>query len=607
MRVMKFILPVILLLTTTAAFGQTANFQFDFEANGVRIEPDKRLFTVLASLEAAGLEVPLSPKGEALRLRMREDFKTLDQSLLTKMRTFIRLYKTRYPRKSDSEVIAPFISMAFVLSPAPEFTDPARTAELPADLLEVLDYSPLLKEFHRSSITLADGRSVTVGRRLDEYFKEFEAEGDSMRLSAAVMIVGVLDYLHTKPRLTILEENRIETVNPRRPKEKIIRTEIRERERRFFIVPDLLAQNRTVNFRNARDDYYVIVPPGTDIDASEARRAYFQFVLDPIILQHSREIIPVRDGLRRLLEEQRRKNRDISPDIFLAVSRSLVGAADASQIAYRRQLQATEEARRNLGRAPISETTDSDGRKVVQLTEDLFLIDGRFTMPKVEDEKLLRLAEDYENGAILSFYFAKQLKGLEESGFDIATSLRDMLQSINVEAEEQRLSENAEAIARAKVNRERLAVQLITAIDNPVTRRLLEIEDEIKGERFPKAESELTSLLEANPSEIRVLYALGRVKSLSAASNETPEERNDLLREAKNFFDEVLKNARPGTDDALMSLTYVALARIYEYFDQDEYAVKIYEAAIRIGDVPGGAYREAESARTRLLKELGER
>jgi hypothetical protein len=68
------------------------------------------------------------------------------------------------------------------------------------------------------------------------------------------------------------------------------------------------------------------------------------------------------------------------------------------------------------------------------------------------------------------------------------------------------------------------------------------------------------------------------------------------------YFDEVLRNSKAGTDDALISLTYVALARIYEYFDQDEYAVKIYEAAIGIGDVTGGAYKEAVAARERLLK-----
>lgn len=601
---MKFFLPLFILLATVASLAQAPAERFDFEAHGVRIEPDKRLFTVLASLEAAGLEVPLSTKGEALRVRLKDDFKTLDANLVMKMRTFIRLYKTRFPRKTDAEIVSPFISMAFVLSQAPDFAEPARTAELPADLLEVLDYSPLVREFHKATITLTDGRSTTVGKRLDEYFKEFVTAGDAMKLSTAQMIVGVLDYLHTKPRLTILEENKIESVNPRRPKEKITRIEVRERERRFFIIPDLLAQNRTVNFRNARDDYFVIVPPDTDIYASEARRAYFQFVLDPIILQHSNELVPFREGLRRLLEEQRRRDREISPDVFLAVSRSLVVAADAGQIAYRRFLQATDDARRNLGRPPLSETTDAQGRKIVQLNEELFLIDGRFAMPKVEDEKILRLAEEYEKGAILSFYFARQLKGLEESGFDIATSLRDMLQSIDADAESRRLSENAEAIARGKVNRERAIGTSAATFENPVTRRLLEIEEEIKGERFPEAESGLKTLLEQNPSETRILYALGRVKSLSAAANEDPEKRNELLREAKTFFDEVLRNSKAGADDALISLTYVALARIYEYFDQDEYAVKIYEAAIKIGDVQGGGYKEAVASRERLLKTI---
>ena len=54
---------------------------------------------------------------------------------------------------------------------------------------------------------------------------------------------------------------------------------------------------------------------------------------------------------------------------------------------------------------------------------------------------------------------------------------------------------------------------------------------------------------------------------------------------------------------ALRSLSYVALAKIYEFFDDKTYAIGIYDSAIKLGDVNGGAYREALAAKQRLIKE----
>jgi hypothetical protein len=49
-------------------------------------------------------------------------------------------------------------------------------------------------------------------------------------------------------------------------------------------------------------------------------------------------------------------------------------------------------------------------------------------------------------------------------------------------------------------------------------------------------------------------------------------------------------------------LSYVALAKIYEFYDQKDYAAKIYDAAIKLGDVSGGAYAQAIAGKQQLLK-----
>ena len=53
----------LILVAAMSAFAQNTQPQnFDLTKFGVRIEPDKRLIVVLASLEAAGVETPLTQK-----------------------------------------------------------------------------------------------------------------------------------------------------------------------------------------------------------------------------------------------------------------------------------------------------------------------------------------------------------------------------------------------------------------------------------------------------------------------------------------------------------------------------------------------------------------
>jgi hypothetical protein len=645
----------LILVFSVGAFAQTTSQSFDLSQYGVKIEPDRRLIVVLAALEAAGLETPLTAKGLDFRQKLRTDLATLDPKLQQNMKFFVDQFAKRYADKYKqnlkdkdgkplldeqktfaeqfekyrtgnltdekerkdfldkhrgffNEIAAPFISMAYTLSPVPDLAEPTRATDLPGELLEVLDFSPYIRQFYRSPIKVTDGaeqKTTTVGARIEEYYKEYQASGDALRPTTARMVRDLLDYLHTKPQTTYVQQVKVEVQKGKNKKNTISTVENREHERRFFIVPDLLAQSDTINFRNIGDDYYAIVPPGTDLSESEVRRAYLQFILDPVILKNSKDILTLKEGIKTLLDAKRQSNPDISPDIFLAISRSIVAASDARQIYYQRFQDATAEARRNVGRKPISETTDAQGRKVVRLSDDLYLIDGRFAMPAAEDEMMLKLAESYEKGAVLAFYFAQQLKGLEDSQFDIASSLRDMIVSLDPTKEVTRLAETAEARKRALAARDtdRKAATVIFEKNKQLRDNLEKVEPLIKAQNYAQAEAELKSMLTTNPTEPRVFYALGRVKSLSAASITDVEKRNEQLREAKTFYESVLNNATDKTDTALISLTYVALARLYEYYDQNQYAIKIYEKVISMGDMKGGGYQEAIVARERLLKD----
>ncbi len=579
----KVLLLALVLIFSVSHFAQNAPTGFGLTNYGVKIEPDRRLMVVMASLEAAGLDTPLATEGEKFRQKLKTDLQGLSPELRQKLVIFVEQYKRRHPKATNAELIAPFVSMAYTLSPAPDFADPARATDLPGDLLEVLDFAPLVREFYRASIRA----------KLDEYVKEYQAAGDNLRPSAVEMVSQLLDYLHTRPELTYIEKIKTQTKDAK-GKKTLEKTETRERTRRFFIVPEMLAPKGTVNFRNIGDDYFAIVPPQTDLSQSEVRRAYLQFVVDPLVLKNGKDISAMRDGIKTLLDERRKENADISPDVFLAVSRSLIAAIDARQIEFDKTRIVTAQARRKIDQMKTVDEKKAVSAELAQFKKSL------------SDETALQLSEAYERGAVLSFYFADQLKGLEDSGFDIAGSLREIILSLDTTKETNRLTQFAEAKKNALAAREERrknsgSQEMI--IENPVTKRLLEIDALTKTKNYVEAEKQLKQLLEANPLESRVYYNLGRVVSLSAEGITDTEARKLRLRQAKVAYENVLRSVTPQTDVALVSLSYVALARIYEFFGESAYAIKIYEAAIKIGNVTDGAYTEAVASRERLMKE----
>ncbi|HBE83542.1 MAG TPA: hypothetical protein DDW24_12315, partial [Blastocatellia bacterium] len=338
--------------------------------------------------------------------------------------------------------------------------------------------------------------------------------------------------------------------------------------------------------------YYVILPPDTDIGFSEVRRGYLQFIIDPIILSNSKEIGTIREAVKKLLDERRKTNPSISPDIYLTISRSLVAAIDSKQLERERIEIATAQARQKIAQMK----TDDERRAVSRELDE--------QKRGFVDETALRLSEDYEKGAILVFYFSEQLKGIEDSGFDIAASMREMLLSFDPAKETGRLEQYAAARNRALAAREGRKITGTTAvIENPITSRLIEIQETINAKNYKQAETDLKALLEKNPGEARIYYNIGRVASLSAENIAEDDKQKAKLLEAKVAYENVLRIATvQRIDSALVSLSYVALGKIYEYYNENSYALGIYEAAIKIGDVPGGAFNEAVAAKGRLIK-----
>lgn len=561
-----------------ARTAQPAQAQSGFAQYGVKIEPDTRLIVVMAALEAGGFDTTLTTPGNNFRQTLLQDTQNVSPELRQRIKRFVERYKEQHSSATAAQITAPFVSLAFALTPAPELAAPSQDVDLPADVTEVLSFGSLVREFYKTS---------GIEAKLPDYVKMYQAEGDKMQRSAGFMIANILDYLHTRPDLTIIDRTKIEDSSKKKKKNEASYT-IKERTRRFFIVPDLLAPSGTINFRNIRDDYYAVVPPETNLSVSEARRAYLQFVTDPIILKNAKDIATINPGVKQLLDERQKAGVTVSPDVFLAVGRSLVAAVDARQTEYRKTQAATFEARKKIDTAQGVEAKRAVSAELEKQKQAF------------ADEAALRLAENYEQGAVLDFYFADQLKGLENSGFDVASSFHDMLLSLDTTKESARLTQVADARQRALAARVTTTNTTNTNLELP--KKLIEIDGLIKAKNYPEADAELKKLLEENPGEPRIFYTLGRVASASADGTFDEGLLNERLgRAAANYRNAILA-ANKDTDPALLSLAHVALGRILEFNNQREAAMKEYEAAIGLTDVPGGAYKEAVTLKDKLSK-----
>ena len=90
-----------------------------------------------------------------------------------------------------------------------------------------------------------------------------------------------------------------------------------------------------------------------------------------------------------------------------------------------------------------------------------------------------------------------------------------------------------------------------------------------------KVESDGKQILIKRPDDERLNRALGHYRMAVAASS-------------------------PETDKAIMSRAYESMGRINAFLENPAEAVKQFDEAIKLGDVRGGAYREALEGKKKL-------
>ncbi len=564
---------------------------FKLSDYGVGFQTDARLIVVMAALEASGFDpTPAGREPSVFRARVRKDQAELDPNLRERMRSYYEHHQLPGTATAADQA-ARYVSLAYVLGPPPALEAPERSEDLPAGVLEVLDFAPLVREFYRKS---------GIDERLASYLRAYQAEGDRLRTPAEEMVRSVLSYLHTRPITTAAERVLVKGPSATKKKKNALQAYVlREHERHFYIVPDLLAAPGTTNLRVIADEYYAVVPEGTDPASSELRRAYFQYVIDPLMLRFNREIAARREPLRQLLKQRETEGESVTPDIFIATSRSLVAAADAHYNELVRLQRLSFVIRDKLGSAK-----DEASRAVINR-------EAQAAASAIHDETIAQLAESYERGAVLAFFFEEQLKGIGASGFDIANFFPDMIASFDPAREARRPAEYAAARARALTARqERLARR--TEIDPPVldpagsarsaalVKELSDIEQTLRQKDYNGAESRLKELIKTYPREPRIFFALAQTASVAAADATDERVQAQRLNNALTNYRFALEASVPETDHALICRAHESMGRIHAFLENAAEAVKEFDLAIRICDVGSAAHNDAIEGKKKL-------
>jgi hypothetical protein len=343
-----------------------------------------------------------------------------------------------------------------------------------------------------------------------------------------------------------------------------------------------------------------VVPEGTDPASSELRRGYLQYIVDPLMLRFNREIAARRDQIKLIIAEREKSGTAVSPDVFIAVSRSLVAAADARYEEARKLESLNLDARARLATAKDEASRQAIGKE--------FTANAK----AVEDETVARLADDYEHGAILAFYFADQLKGIESSGFDVASFFADMIASFDPAKESRRLTENSQARQRALAARQARLSARQAEIDKPaysgadiakaaiLVKKLAEIEQTLRLKDYSNAEVRLKDLLKDYSGEPRIFFALAQTASLAAADAIDEDVQAERLKRALGNYRLAVEASSSETDRALISRAHEAMGRIHAFLENNTEAAKEFDEAIRIGSVPGGAYNDAVEGKKKL-------
>ena len=234
-------------------------------SSSVTINPDLRLFTTMAALNAAGYNVEYASEYHPVREAVRKYAAEIDAGLLNRLQAF---YKAHKGPETDDAQLAKYISLAVNISDPPNFKPLMRDDLLPPDALSVKDFTELLREFYEKA---------HIGQHWLELRPEYQQVVVQVAPALRQMILRTDAYMHLPLGGTL---------------------------RTMSIYLELAAPVNTVNLRNNEDTYTVVIGASAAPRLEDIRHAYLHFQLDGVVLRNMSKI----DGMGKLFETVRQSS-----------------------------------------------------------------------------------------------------------------------------------------------------------------------------------------------------------------------------------------------------------------------------------------------------------
>jgi tetratricopeptide (TPR) repeat protein len=549
-------------------YDEQGGFIAPMEINA-EVESDIRTLVVMAAVNMAGFDAetagqPISPA----RTQLRKDLAAMDPELKARLAAYYKSH--RRPGVEETADVLRYEALSLVMDQAPDFVI-YQVAALPDDLRPLADFAPLVKEFFAKS---------GIRQVLGKYVRSADSYAALYRRPVGGAIFSTLNYFHTSPDTIISVESHVLD-----PKTGAQVSSVRSRTRYVFVIMDPLGpfgasmvRNDILNKRDDKsrrkvgDDYIVVIGPSRVAITDGLRELLIRFAIDPMLERHLKTSTEYKDQISKLVASVSGSEREYQSSVYLVMRESLAAAAEARM-------------RRIWSGGP-----------------------GQYS----EDDAVFDLAAAYKHGAVLSFHFYDSLRGYEKVGIGFEDFLDQMLATTDFGLEAGRPKEFAPIVARVTEARAHMAHPVAGATgpeagsapdrDPEITEKVLLSDNLIRQRHFAEARPYLEAILAAQPNNARAIYGMAQVvnEMQSAAESDPKADENDKiqaqhdrLEQATKLYQRAIELASPQTERWLIQWSHVFLGRIMDFQDFRADALDEYGKAIALGDLPGGAYKEA--------------
>jgi hypothetical protein len=541
------------LLLTLAATSLPARAE-DPAEQALVLHTDVRQIAVAAALVVGGYRAPASdPAATALRETVRTGLARLDPTLRERLEQFYAAHRRKNAdggQVDEASDALRYRALAMLMNPPPSFSIQIAPNRIPADLRELVGFAPLVGELFRS----AEFRAMTP-----KLVEAYDAAGRKAGVGIGPTVAEILTYLRTRP------VERVEVPTIRDKEGKIVRAGMtRLRRLKVFVDPmiggqavavrgDLLDASDDVATQRLGDRYAVFAGPLLASDDAALRLGVFRFMIEPVVDRHRGEIDEGRGQIDTVVKRS-------------ATATSRYG--EARQSLMTDSLVSALEARHQVRSKRIT-----------------------------ENQAVAWLGDAQMRGEVLALHIYDRLKRFEEVGIDIAVFFPEFVRSLDADRERTRDEEVAAARKAAATEPRPAAAPDAVAADILTADRL------ITEKRFGEARPILERVLQASEGNARALFGLAQVienepDAIERDQNSSDEDRAsaqaERLETAVNLYRKAALNAS-SRELWLASWSHVYAGRILDFLDLRDEAVAEYQAAVKVGDVPQGAFKQAQA------------